>query len=750
MIYNDYDLIITNNYIKEEILKEVSNNECVLKPKIITKQELRTILEGNVSNDSLYYLMKAHNLDFNNASLILKHIYFHDEYYRELIDKDLIYKLNNFNYKNILVINEYIDHYLIKLMNNANIHYVNDEINNKNLIVNEFNDIEEEVYFVASKIFELLKNNVDINKIKLINVSSNYNNIINKIFNFFNIPINLNDSYMIYKTNDVSLFFKTLSETFDIDESLKVIKNDNIYKKIINILNNYNFDIIDELVISIIKEDLKKIKIKDKRYKNAVECISIKEVYSKDNYYFFMNFNEKEFPTLYKDDDYFNDLIKQENGLFTSVEKNVWEKELFINVLNKVDNITLSYKLNDYFNEYYPSYLVDDLNMVVIKDHNKNYNYSNKYNEIMLSTMLDNFINYNKKDYNLKLLYFNYKDLLYKKYDNKYGSIDKDLYINKIKKPTLSYSSVNNFYLCGFKYYLTNILYFDDFEDNINIIIGNMFHKILEKIYDKDFAFEREFNNFIKGYEDDRRTSFFLKLLKEELSFVVDTIFKLETNTNLKNVLNEEKVVLDLGDFNLKGYIDKVLYENINGELVAIVIDYKTGSVNTNLQNISDGLNLQLPIYAYLLKNKNPDYKIGGFYYQELLHNYAMDEKIEDREKSLKLQGYSINEAALLKEIDSSYVKSNMIRSMSLTQEGRFNAHAKVLSEDDIKTLLDLVDEKLKEAADKILNREFDINPKRLDNKNISCQFCNFKDICFYKEEDVINLDKKTLKDTLK
>ena len=49
----------------------------------------------------------------------------------------------------------------------------------------------------------------------------------------------------------------------------------------------------------------------------------------------------------------------------------------------------------------------------------------------------------------------------------------------------------------------------------------------------------------------------------------------------------------------------------------------------------------------------------------------------------------------------------------------------------------------IKETIDKILNSKFDINPK-FDKKNIGCEMCDYKDICFMNngnlEKTLINL----------
>ena len=41
-----------------------------------------------------------------------------------------------------------------------------------------------------------------------------------------------------------------------------------------------------------------------------------------------------------------------------------------------------------------------------------------------------------------------------------------------------------------------------------------------------------------------------------------------------------------------------------------------------------------------------------------------------------------------------------------------------------------------------ILDGDFAINPKIYDSKNLSCEFCRFKDICYHTQKDMVYLDK--------
>ena len=119
------------------------------------------------------------------------------------------------------------------------------------------------------------------------------------------------------------------------------------------------------------------------------------------------------------------------------------------------------------------------------------------------------------------------------------------------------------------------------------------------------------------------------------------------------------------------------------------------------------------------------------------------------KKKALKAVGYSTSNLNILGMVDSSYPNSCQIKSMKTTQSGNFYTYTKVFNQEDLDTLFNLINNLIKDTVKKVIDADFKIEPKILDNKeNISCQFCPFKDICFTKDKDkiYINSDKKFLK----
>ena len=272
------------------------------------------------------------------------------------------------------------------------------------------------------------------------------------------------------------------------------------------------------------------------------------------------------------------------------------------------------------------------------------------------------------------------------------------------------------------------------------------------------FDFDKEYEESTKELEMTNKDRFFINKLKEELRFVIETINKQYKYMSFDKSIEEEKVAINFDKtikITFKGFIDKALYKEEDGKVYMIIIDYKTGETKLDLNNNYYGLNLQLPVYLYLSDHINniDNVEVLGFYIQRILNKvitYEKDKKLDDvRKDNLKLQGYTISNMEKTKLVDSSFESSEIIKSLGLTKTGNFYAYSKVLSENEMDKLKELVESKINEMIDDILSASFEINPKKIDDEDMSCKYCKYKDICFKKEKDYKKLDKKNYKEFL-
>lgn len=772
MIYKSNTIYIVPNDLKKKILLELSKENEIKNIKFFSLKEFINNLTFKYDEKSIYYLMKNYNYKYKNALTILDNIrYIEDKEY----DDD---KLNNLvkikkELKDYLIYNEYfkeyvkdkeiyimgysfIDKFDLNLLKDLNYKILNEKNISYEHTIYEFDNILDEVIYVSTKIRELISNGISINKIKIIDLPSEYSFILKEVFNMFNLKINtFKDN--IYGTLIVKEFFNIFDNDLDIDllkEKFDMNNSNNnyIYNHIIEVLNKYNFDIDKDIKREILVNEFKNISNKNNKYKDEIEIISINNA-KDDEYNFILGFNEGNYPGLTKDEDYLSDKLKNKLNMSLSYEKNGIIRKDLLNKIKGTKNLEITYKNKSPFEEYFKSSLIDDLGYEIKRIDDIDYNYSDNFNKLKLSMDLDNLVKYQEKSKELEYLYSNYKDINFMSYDNKFKGIDKDKFHKFINnKLTLSYSSIDNFYKCKFRYYLNNILRLDTFETTFEILVGNLFHYILSKCFIDNFDFEKEYNDYLSKYELNNKEKFYLNKLKNDLLFIIEVIKNQNSYSSLKDAKYENKFSIDKST-SLKvsfiGFIDKLMYKEENGKKLLVIVDYKTGDPELKLNNCYYGLNLQLPVYLYLSKNNEiKDSKVIGFYLQKMLNNLvSIDKKktaLDQKAENLRLQGYSIYDEDLLKEFDSNYENSRVVRSLSKTQNG-FSAYSKLLTEEQMNSLYNLVDKKIDEARDSIIDADFDINPKRISDKNMSCGFCKFKDICYMNENNIVNL--KEIKD---
>jgi len=772
-IQNNTIIVCENNY-KKYILKELNKHKCFLNVKFFSKKDFINNYLFRYNEKAISYLVNKYQIKVNIAKMYLENIYYVDnKKYKspklnklvsiknELIENKLL--IFNDNFKNyikrfrILVIGyPYLNNAELNIFDAVNARIINDYKNYGINKVYEFETIEEEINFVCKKICKLINDGIDINRIKLAGVTSDYYNDLERIFKFYNIPIKIGDGESLYSNIIVQKFLKNYSN--DLKESIELIKDENseIVKKIIDICNKYSYESNKEKVKLLIIDDFKNIKINNFQLKNYIELVDINNPFQ-DEYVFLMGFNVGNIPKTLKDEDYITDDIKGELNLELISYVNKKYKEYTINKINSIKNLIITYKKKSSKQEFYPSSLISDLGLEIINENDNVYeSYSKLNDKIIFAKMEDNYIKYG----NITDDYFVYKNSLgnisYNTFDNKFKGIDKNDLKEYIKgKLTLSYTSLNNFNKCAFRYYLANILKLDKYEESFEAFIGSIFHDVLEKCFIYNLNVTDEVNNYIKDHNKvlSIKERFFVNKVINDINYVIDVLKEQNKHISMDKMLYEKNIVIDKSrdgvNVEFIGFVDKILYkENGNNTLVSI-IDYKTGFIDIELKYVPYGLSLQLPIYLYLVKNSNlfVNPKFVGFYLQYILDkditrtlNKSYDSQKKD---NLKLMGYSLSDADYLGKFDDTFNNSEIIKGMKTKADGNFSSYSKVLNEEQIDKLIDLTEKNIDGAISDILNAKFDINPKKIGYFNdVGCKYCKFRDLCFRKEENYKILDE--------
>ena len=757
-------IVVLNDYAKKSFIKKIDK---LINVKVITLSELKRKYYFDYDNKAIYFVSNKYNCIPEIAKIYIENIYYlkdiDDEkinFLKEIksdLDTNNLLTYNNLFKEflkgkeivlyNLKYVNKFYKNIFKELEEYSKVTIYNDEDNSTVKELYKANNSEEEIAFVCSKITKLIKSGVNINNIKLANVKSDYEFIIRKTFKLFNIPINL-PSFETIKSTSLVIKFKELydSDIYETIEKLKEFINtkeeNDIFKSIINIVNNYLWANDFMLVKDMVFNDIDNIKTPREKLKNAVEVIEFKkELVSDNDYVFLIGYNEGVIPINYKDEDYLSDAIKEKLDLSTSFELNENAMNETKDNIRNIKNLIVTYPNHNLSSEIYISSSYEK-DLFEEKELNISFNESNDYNKLKLVSEKDENSKFGTITDNLLKLSSHYKDMKYNSYDNKYKAIDKSKIKDFFKDGlTLSYTSINDYYMCSFRYYLDYILKINKFEDTFEATVGSIFHKILSMCFDQDIDIIRTYETEIENsnYEFNESEKFFLSILKDELVLIIETIKNQLSYTQLTNSMYEKKIVIDVDkdlQIRFKGFVDKILYNEFNGKTVVAIIDYKTGNPNLNINNTIYGLEMQLPVYIYLIKNEIKDVKIGGFYLQKILNNTTDKEKRLD---SLKLQGYTNSDLDYIDKVDSSFNDSKVIKSLRTSSKG-FYYYSKMINDEEIDILYNVVDSKIKEASKDILDSKFDINPKEMNNENIGCSFCKYKDICFMKPKDTVTL----------
>ena len=192
----------------------------------------------------------------------------------------------------------------------------------------------------------------------------------------------------------------------------------------------------------------------------------------------------------------------------------------------------------------------------------------------------------------------------------------------------------------------------------------------------------------------------------------------------------------------IKGFLDKILYRKIGDKTYYAIIDYKTGQIHLQLDYLKDGLYMQLPCYLYLVEKSGifDQPVFAGFYYQKLL---SSSKTLEEKKKDLRLFGVSAEEEDTLAILDENYSKSDWIKWLSVTKQNTISSRAKVMTEEQKEVMVSLVEKKILEFSKAIEEGAFPIQPKIVERKNVSCEYCSFASFCFHDEKDNRYVEKE-------
>lgn len=739
--------------------------------KFFTKESFLGNFYYTYGEDALLYVTNKFGKDYDISNQILKTISkLQIEDVSSDKNKELIQIKNELIKNGLIVKNEYFEHELensvidvyfyseddaelYKFLKSRNVNFVKQNGSTPN-VVQQFHSNNDELAYLFNKIAELLDKGVKGNKIAVFGLSDTDELIFSRLLS--NYKFHFNNAYpkTLLSKVYVNRFIANVLES-DVEDAFekeqKLSSTDETFATFESIVKKYKNDSLNKVYQAEIYQSIfKKTKLESLKYEDGIEIVN-EPICPKDGYLFIINMVQGKFPTLSKDNEYFSDKEKQLLGVVTSEEENAANYGLFVNYLHQKGNIFLSYSSCSYASKYYPSPLIQSLNIKDNSEHSIDTFYSYDEAQFAYANEWDIETNYLASSELLKK-FRNTKDIVipYKTYTYQPEKINHFTFDKVVE---LSYTKTTTYYQCAYKYYLNNILRIDDLEDTFSLALGDMTHEIFQNIssgksFDElyDLAYSRHKDRFSEN------DWVFLRRIKNDLKRVFDYVIEFEMQISNGSFKRE----LDLSTYLdehvlLKGKLDKVIASNNNEEVA--VVDYKTGKAKFEEPLTEYGLSLQLPTYSLLLK-RSKDYsesQISGLFLQPLLlpSNETLYSRIADTDLNSysKLDGLLSNRENTIPYFDSTAGtgKSKYLSGISFKKSGDLSADSarRLRDEDYFNGLAALAEMLILEAGHSILKNKFEINPKMVNGIDRSCSYCPFRDICYRDESSFIKINTK-------
>lgn len=766
--YLDDALVICPTAFKNHILKKVSKKGAFLNNKFMSLEEFLKDYFFDYDFKAVKYFVDKYKMKIDVAKTYLNNLYFIEDknYDNEKLDPLVNYK-KELTEKGLLIENPLFADYLKKWKKILVVGYgrldkfyrdifakLKAEIFEFNYVEKEFeyhsfDTMEKEVHYLYDRIYQLLDNKVDINNIYVMNAGSCYESYFNRYNEYFHFKIEEKNENSFSSLTIVKDFIKILKEKDQsaINDFIARNSNSKHIGTIVSIINKYvQIEEYSDLII----DELNNTKVKNESYTNIVRKVNLLEPFEEDDHVFLVGFNDS-CPALSVDTDYITDDIKNLVGLSNTEEKNVIKKENVLNYLSNINNLYLSYCENSLMDNFKPSVLMEKIKLKENNDKAAGFNYSDKLNRYSFSKKLDQFSKYNFKDENLERLYSTYKENNYRKYEHSYKQINRQI----DEALNLSYSQVDNYFRCPFKYFIERKLKINDETSQFHMQLGNVFHEVLKEVFENDINDEKKINDLIDSTIEEviskqqytESEKFFTRSLKQELLKDIEIIRKQHQKIGFDNYEYEKEVKVQMTEnVEFKGIIDKLIHQKIDEERLIVVVDYKTGAEEFKEDKVEAGLSLQLPSYLYLASQifKDEDKKYAGFYIQHLINTdtkYDGKKTVEEKKiDSMKLDGKSNGDDNLknIQAFDSDCQNSEFIKALK-TKDNKISGK-RGMSNVQIENLINLTESKIREAATSILQREFSISPYDYDE---ACKYCTYSDICYKKNSDYKKVEKK-------
>ncbi|MFC4599347.1 helicase-exonuclease AddAB subunit AddB [Cohnella hongkongensis] len=193
------------------------------------------------------------------------------------------------------------------------------------------------------------------------------------------------------------------------------------------------------------------------------------------------------------------------------------------------------------------------------------------------------------------------------------------------------------------------------------------------------------------------------------------------------------------------GKIDRVDAAESSAGLLLRILDYKSGATKLKLDEVANGLSLQMLTYLDVVVTHAPHWlgrpaKPAGvlyFHVQNPLLNTPNGLSPEEARTALfrqyRMQGLLLSDGESVKLMDASLneASKSAVVPVEFKKDGTFSARSQVASEGEWDVLRGSVRSQIRRIGRRIADGDVAISPYRLDKRN-PCAFCDYRPVCHF------------------
>lgn len=325
---------------------------------------------------------------------------------------------------------------------------------------------------------------------------------------------------------------------------------------------------------------------------------------------------------------------------------------------------------------------------------------------------------------------------------------------------SLSPSKIETYCKCPFMFLVSYFLNVNGDERNLfdQRKIGSLVHFVLEKVIRNDAlsVTEDNFDDYFYKY-----ATLFLKQNEIDVTNTIKYVLKMVSSSVkevVKNILNESKVsgfkptyfefkisddsaikplVIKLNKASLKlsGIVDRMdVFEDNDGYFYR-VIDYKTGNKNFRLDDVLDGINLQMLLYMLIIYSQSDKlsskrvYPSAVLYYpasfkgKRISRGLSLGDKNKVISDALKMKGMVLNDERVFDVLGGDDASSFV----SFKMRGKLNQEV-LYRYEDLNNVFENIKKTLIRLGNDVISGRFYALPFR--GRNNACSYCKYQAVC--------------------